>query len=144
MKIDEILGRKGHDVVTIGPDEKASAAVRLLVHHGIGSVIVEENGEILGILTERDILRLVDRDPERLATAEVRNLMTTEIIVSVPEDDVGYVMEIMTRNRVRHLPVVNAGSLRGIISIGDVVNAIRQDVEAENRYLREYVQGMVR
>jgi CBS domain-containing protein len=144
MKIREILGRKGHEVITIEPGRTVSDAVRLLVAHGIGSVVVVENDEILGILTERDILRQVDRDCAAVAHLEVRELMETELIVGVADDDVNYVMEIMTKNRIRHLPVVRDGSLEGLVSIGDVVNALRQSVESENRYMREYVQGMVR
>jgi CBS domain-containing protein len=144
MLIQEILARKGHDVVTIAPDRTIAHAVRLLVEHGIGSVVVTEGDEILGILTERDVLRQVDRDAQAIEKLEVRELMETKLIVGVPDDDVGYVMEIMTTNRIRHLPVVNNGSLVGMVSIGDIVNALRTSVESENRYLREYVQGNVR
>jgi CBS domain-containing protein len=144
MHMHEILGRKGHRVVTVGPGGTVADAVRLLVEHGIGSVVVTEGDEILGILTERDVLRLADRDPGELRTRRVEEVMTRDLIVAEPSDDVAYVMEVMTRNRIRHLPVLEEGQLRGLISIGDVVNALRNDVEAENRYLRDYVQGMVR
>jgi CBS domain-containing protein len=144
MKIRDILGRKGQGVVTVAPDRSVADAVRLLNQHGIGAVVVVEGGDVRGILTERDILRLVDRDPAALASRTVAETMTREVIVGLSDDDVSYVMEVMTRNRIRHLPVVEGGALRGIISIGDVVNALRQSVEAENRYLRDYVQDMVR
>lgn len=144
MKARNILDQKGHRVVTIGASRTVAEAVRLLVEHGIGSVVVMEGEDIAGILTERDILRLVDRSPETFATSQVDEVMTRDLIVAVPDDDVNYLMDVMTRNRVRHIPVVNDGSLWGLVSIGDVVNAVRRDAEAENRYLREYVQGMVR
>lgn len=143
MKIKEILGQKGRDVVTIGPGETIGKAIRLLVNHGIGSVVVNEGDSTVGILTERDILRLIDRDPEALSV-RVGDAMTTDLIVALPDDDVPYVMEVMTKNRIRHVPVMAHGEVRGIISIGDVVNALRRTVESENRYLRDYVQGMVR
>lgn len=70
--------------------------------------------------------------------------MTRDVIVAEADDDVAYLMEVMTRNRIRHLPVMEEGRLLGMVSMGDVVNTLRQDVEAENRYLRDYVQGVVR
>jgi CBS domain-containing protein len=147
MKIREILVRKGHEVVTIDPERTLAQAIRLLVTRGIGSLVVtggEGKEDIAGILTERDILRTVDREPDALLRRRVGEVMTQELIVAEPDDDVAYLMEVMTRNRIRHLPVVEGGRLRGMVSIGDVVNALRQDVEAENRYLRDYVQGVVR
>jgi CBS domain-containing protein len=144
MKIQDILARKGREVHTVGPKQTVTQAVRLLVTHGIGSLMVVESGEIRGIITERDILRLVDRDPSALATTKVEEAMTRELIVGVPRDGVPHVMDLMTKNRVRHLPVVEGGSLYGIISIGDVVNALRRDAESENQHLKQYVQGMVR
>ncbi len=143
MKISEILSRKGGQVVAVNPDSSVTTAIRLLVNHGIGSVVVKEGNEVVGILTERDILRLVDRDSGALTEATVSSAMTRDLIVALPSDDVGYVMEVLTKNRIRHLPVMEDGEIRGIISIGDVVNALRREVETENRYLRDYVQGMV-
>lgn len=147
MRIREMLERKGHAVVTIEPHRTIADAVRLLVDRGIGSLVVKEPGDqngIQGILTERDVLRLVHREPGALTLRSVSEVMTRELLVAEPEDDVGYLMEVMTRNRIRHLPVVHEGRLTGMVSIGDVVNELRRDVEAENRYLRDYVQGVVR
>lgn len=143
MKVSRILGRKGHEVVTIDPDSSVADAVHLLVERDIGSVVVTEE-TILGILTERDILRLADRDASRLDAISVKEAMTSDLIVAGPDDTVEHLMEVMTRNRVRHLPVVVEGRLQGLISIGDVVNALRRDAEEENRHLRSYVQGTVR
>lgn len=144
MKVDGILERKGRDVSTITPERTVAEALRLLVEHGIGSLMVLEGDETAGIITERDVLRLTDRDPELLATTRVEEVMTSDLIVAAPEDDLHRVMDVMTRNRVRHLPVVRDGSLQGIISIGDVVNALRRDAETENRHLKDYVRGLVR
>lgn len=141
MKIKEILGKKGSEVVTISPAEPVASAVRLLVNHGIGSVVVMDGDQAAGILTERDVLRMVDREPASLRETTVGDAMTRDLIVAVPTDDVSYVMEVMSRNRVRHLPIIDSGVVCGIISIGDVVNAMRREVESENRYLRDYVQG---
>ncbi|MBI4539699.1 MAG: CBS domain-containing protein [Gemmatimonadetes bacterium] len=144
MKVRDVLRVKGHNVVTITPDQTVLAAMRTLVERNIGSVVVMDGDDVAGILTERDALRLGARDPGGLANTRVRDAMTTDLVIGVPEDDLQYVMEIMTRNRIRHLPVLEEGRLIGILSIGDVVNALRTSVEAENRYLRDYIQGAVR
>lgn len=144
MKIRDILRTKGTDVILTSPEETVLAAMRTLVRHNIGSVVVEEEGEVRGILTERDVLRLGSRDPQLLSTTLVREAMTEELVVGLPDDDIHYAMAIMTENRIRHLPVVEEGRMRGIISIGDLVNACRQEAEVENRYLRDYIQGRTR
>jgi CBS domain-containing protein len=145
MKIKEILGQKGREVVTAHSTDSVASAVQSLVEHGIGSLVVlDDQDHIAGILTERDILRLTNRNPSALASTPVDEVMTRDLIVAVPSDDVHYVMDVMTRNRVRHLPVVEDDTLLGIVSIGDVVNVLRRNAEAENRYLKDYVRGLVR
>lgn len=144
MKIREILASKGSDVVTVDPDATVLEAMRVLVEHNIGSVVVVVDGEVEGILTERDVLRLGAEGPDRLASTRVRDAMTTDLVIAVPDDRIDYAMEVMTNNRVRHLPILEEGSLRGIVSIGDVVKASKNTVEAENRYLRDYIKGDMR
>jgi CBS domain-containing protein len=142
MQIADILRTKGSTVEVIEPDRPVSAAITLLVQHRIGALVVQAGDEVVGIISERDILRLADRDSARLAEIPVSRVMTRELVVGVPDDDISYVMEILTKNRVRHLPIISDNRLVGIVSIGDVVNAVRSGLEAENRYLREYVQGV--
>lgn len=143
MKIHDILQRKGRDVVTAGPGQSVLEAMRILVEHNIGSVVVTEADEIVGILTERDVLRLGSRDPSLLASTRVRAAMTTDLVIGVGDDDIHYVMNVMTENRIRHLPIVEEGALIGIVSIGDLVNACRREAEVENRYMRDYIRGRV-
>lgn len=149
MRIRDILDAKGYEVVTITPDRTVHEAMQKLVEHGIGALVVveeQEGAETVGIISERDVLRLGAEGADRLPATRVAEAMTgeEELVVGVLDDDLGYVMEIMTENRVRHLPIVDAGKLRGIVSIGDVVNASRQNMKAENRYLRDYIQGRAR
>lgn len=141
MKIRELLEKKGYEVVTVPPSLPFQEAMRLLVEHNIGSVVVSEDQVVQGILTERDVLRLAAKDPGAMASLKVEDIMTRDVVVGLPEDTVDYVMEIMTRNRIRHLPVVDDGWMQGILSIGDVVNALRTKVEVENRHMRDYIQG---
>lgn len=142
MRMRDILRVKGKDVVTISSDHTVMGAIRVLVEHDIGAVVVEEDDEIRGIFTERDVLRLAAAGAAVLRDTRVNEVMATEVVVGVEEDKVDYAMEIMTRNRIRHLPIVDEkGALIGLVSIGDVVNALRREVEAENRYLRDYIAG---
>jgi CBS domain-containing protein len=145
MRIRDILRTKGHEVITIAPDQTVLSAVRILSEYRIGALVVRNNGEVVGIISERDVLNLVAGDPARLSASLVEDVMTSNVIVGVPEDDLDYVMNIMTQNRIRHLPIVKeTGELAGMVSIGDVVNAVRRSVETENRHLKEYIQGVPR
>jgi CBS domain-containing protein len=153
MKIKDILDKKGAAVRTIGPDQTVTEAVSQLCAHRIGALVVlGAGGKIEGIITERDVLHecgeLIDRlsDPARSAasgTRRVRDIMTTSLIIGVPDDTVDYVMGVMTKNRVRHLPVVEDNKLIGIVSIGDLVNAVLRETTYENRVLMDYIHGAI-
>lgn len=141
MTIAAILSMKGDSVVTIGPDATVLEAMRLLMEHRIGGVVVVRDDAPVGILTERDVLRLGAEDPDQLATRTVESAMTRELITARPEEGLHRCMEVMTDNRIRHLPIIVDGKLAGIVSIGDVVNAARRAAEAENQQLRAYIHG---
>ncbi|MDX1568825.1 MAG: CBS domain-containing protein, partial [Longimicrobiales bacterium] len=136
MKIRDILGKKGRFVVTIPPDRTVLEAIRLLVEKNIGSVVVTNDDSIVGILTERDILRLTTDRHRELDRLLVSETMTSEVITATPDDEISHVMEVMTENRIRHLPVLEDHGLAGILSIGDVVNALRESVQSENQHLK--------
>ena len=142
MKIRDLLEEKGYEVVTVPGSFPLRDAMRLLVEHNIGSVVVARDKVVEGILTERDILRLAAADPKAMESMKVEEVMTKEVVVGLPDESVEYVMEIMTKNRIRHLPVVDDGWMQGILSIGDVVNALRKKVEVENHYMRDYIRGV--
>jgi CBS domain-containing protein len=141
MNVREILRSKSEPVVTIGPDASLHGAMRLLVEHNIGAVVVIEGGSIVGILSERDILRAGAADPASIVRGHVRDFMTRAVITAPESMELPQVMDVMTERRIRHLPVTRDGRLCGIVSIGDVVNALRQSIEAENRYLYAYIAG---
>jgi CBS domain-containing protein len=142
MKVKDILKDKGGKVATIGPEKTIYEAIKALVEKNIGSLLVmDENGAIAGIITERDILKECDRSFQMLNQTKVRDVMTKELIAASPDDDVDYVENIMTRNRVRHLPIIANKKLEGIISIGDIVNVMRGECTVENRYLKDYISG---
>ena len=125
MTIASLLARKGVKVVTIQPEHQIRQALALLAEHNIGAlVVVDGNARPVGILSERDIVRSAARD-EGVFTKTVSALMTKDVILGVPQDDLESVGRTMTDRRIRHLPVVDQRRLVGIISIGDVVKAQR-------------------
>ena len=141
MKIEEILHNKGHDVVTITETRSVLAAAQALVDHNIGGLVVTEGGRPTGIVTERDILRVTARSPGELDSIQVGAVMTRELITARPEDQLNELMDVMTQNKIRHLPILEGDRLIGIISIGDLVNACRVVAEEENSQLRQYIHG---
>lgn len=142
MKIEEILRNKGRDVVTITRSHSVLDAVRVLVERDIGALVVMNGHVLLGILSERDILRLIVQAPAELGSIRVGDVMTREVITASPQDKLRAMMDVMTENKIRHLPVMDGDRLDGIISIGDLVNACRVSAEAENSQLRQYIQGV--
>ncbi len=153
MRVADILRDKGTDVVTIEDHRTVHDAICMLNERRIGALVVKgEDGEINGIITERDILRecgercvrvLGSREPEESACPSlVRDVMTKNLIIGVPDDDLNYVMNVMTKNRIRHLPIVDGKELAGMVSIGDVVNAHVNETDFENRMLKDYIQGV--
>jgi CBS domain-containing protein len=123
MNIASILARKGSKIVTCRAQQSIRQALSLLAEHNIGAlVVVDDAGGAAGMLSERDVVREAARD-ERLFGRTVGEIMTRDVIVGVPEDDLRAVRHTMTERRIRHVPVVADGRLVGIVSIGDVVKA---------------------
>jgi CBS domain-containing protein len=132
MTVASLLARKGVKVVTIQPEHQIRQALALLAEHNIGAVVVVDPGaRPIGILSERDIVRAAVRDERGVFDKPVSALMTRNVIVGVPQDDLTSVGYTMTEKRIRHLPVVEQGRLVGIISIGDVVKAQRDHYQGE-------------
>ena len=140
MTVKAILESKGHDVVTLGPNEKLSEAIRLLAERRIGALVVT-NGDrkIVGIISERDVVRVIAKEGAAGLDLSVRQVMTPKVNICNENHTVHEVMEIMTRGRHRHLPVEKDGHLDGIISIGDVVKRRIEDVEREAEDIRSYI-----
>jgi len=141
MLVSDILSDKGKLVHTCAPDDSLADVVDLLVGHNIGSLVVMEEGEMVGIITERDILRASAATRGPLEFLTVRERMTRCPVVASVQHDVSDVMCVMTERRIRHLPVVEGGRLIGIISIGDTVKAQHDELCRENHYLKSYIQS---
>ena len=138
--VRDVLEKKGNAVVTVGPEKTIHEAIETLVAHGIGALVVTNaDGGVAGILTERDILRIVHAHPDRLGTATVEEFMSKDLVCGVPDDDLDYAMSMMTERRFRHLPVMDGDALAGIVSIGDVVKTMNSARAFEIRLLRDYI-----
>jgi len=131
MNIRHVLAQKGSQVYTVRPDQMVREALAILAARNVGAlVVVDREGRPVGIISERDIVRAAVSD-EQLFGRPVRQLMTRELIVASPEDDLRVVAHTMTERRIRHLPVVMGDRLVGIVSIGDIVKAQRDAYEGE-------------
>jgi CBS domain-containing protein len=138
MKVTSILKAKGSDVVTMRPDTPVEAVIRELRAKGIGAVVVSDDGaSVAGTLAERDIVHALALYGPRVLQLNASDIMVRRVVTCRPDDSVMHVMEQMTAHRVRHLPVVDGGGLRGIVSIGDVVKHRLDELETEANILRE-------
>ena len=141
MTIAAVLGSKGSAVETIGADDRLYDAVRKLGEKRIGALPVIEEGRIAGIMSERDVIYcLRDHGPEVLDWP-VSRVMSSPAITADPATDVLAALSVMTQRRIRHLPVVEGGELKGIVSIGDLVKHRMERIEAEAEAMRTYIQS---
>jgi CBS domain-containing protein len=131
MKVSRILSTKRREIITIQPHKLIREALAVLAEHNIGVlVVVDETGKLVGILSERDIVRQGAQD-ENLFERPVSEVMTRQVVTGVPQDDIAQVMHTMTERRFRHLPILKDGQLIGIISIGDIVKVQRDEYMGE-------------
>ncbi|MBS0529498.1 MAG: CBS domain-containing protein [Proteobacteria bacterium] len=140
MTVRAILSSKGHSVLSVEPDAKLSAAVKILSERRIGAVLVMSGTHIEGILSERDIVRVIGERGAAALDEPVSAVMTRKVISCRPSDTVASLMEVMTSGKFRHLPVVENDRLVGLISIGDVVKRRVSEYESEQEALRDYIK----
>jgi CBS domain-containing protein len=142
MNIKQLLDHKGHEVVQARPGENARVAMNRMIEKRVGSLLIVDAQEaLLGIVTERDILRRVVAIDQSLDDLSLSEIMTHDVMIVTPQDSLQRLMALMTQNRVRHMPVFEGSKLIGLISIGDVVNALLEKTEQENCFLRDYISG---
>jgi CBS domain-containing protein len=146
MTLKDILGAKGDTVYTISPDAPLEEVARTLVEHNVGSLVVCRRGDsgrdrLAGIITERDLLHCCALSETSWKETKVSEVMTTEVITGSPSDAVEEVMGLMTKRRIRHLPILSEGRLVGMVSIGDVVKAQHDRLAMENRFMKDYIRG---
>ena len=139
--VQHLLENKGRDLISIQPDASVLDAIKLMADKGIGSLVVTENDELKGIVTERDYARKVIIKGRSSKTTQVAEIMTVDVITASSDLTVNKCMTMMTEKKCRHLPVVDNGELVGMISIGDLVQAIISDQQEEIEQLEHYIAG---
>jgi CBS domain-containing protein len=139
--VKQLLGKKGSDVWTIGPEATVRDALQLMADKGIGALIVIQAGQIQGIFSERDYARKVALKDRQTADTAVREIMSTGVVTITPTQSVRECMALFTEHHFRHLPVVDQGRLAGLISIGDVVGTLLTDQQAHIDQLESYITG---
>jgi CBS domain-containing protein len=142
MTLRDILKIKGSQVHSIGLERTVLEAVNVLVDHRIGALLVRHpTGAVAGIISERDILGVCLHRGAELGRIRIRDVMTRDLIVCGLDDEVEHAMGLVTKNRVRHLPVMDGAQVVGMISIGDLVKANLDEAQYENHCLKEYIAG---
>jgi CBS domain-containing protein len=139
MRIADVLRAKGHAVATITPQTSVSGLLNELALHNIGAMVVVSPDGVIGIVSERDVVRRLHEYGADLLRRPVSDIMTSTVATCAPGDSVDSLSALMTRNRVRHVPVIDAGRLAGIVSIGDVVKTRMEELEAEQEQLQAYI-----
>ncbi len=142
MRINDVLRSKGDLVVTIAPERSVRELLDQLTEHGVGALVVSTDGStVQGIVSERDVVRRLQVVGADLLGQPVSDIMTADVHTAGPDTDIEDLMRLMTDRRFRHVPVVEAGSLVGIVSIGDVVKHRIDNLQAERDQLTAYITG---
>ena len=142
MRVADALRRKGSSVVTISRDRSVRDLLALLAEHGIGAVVVSDDGvSVDGIVSERDVVRRLNSDGDGILDGTVAEIMTADVHTCGPDATLDELMPVMTEHRVRHVPVLVDARLTGIVSIGDVVKHRMAEVQAERDQLTNYITG---
>ncbi|MCV7367052.1 histidine kinase [Mycolicibacterium duvalii] len=139
MRIADVLRNKGHSVATVTPETSVSGLLNELTVHNIGAMVVVSPDGVLGIVSERDVVRKLHEIGAELLLRPVSEIMTALVATCSPDDSVDSLAALMTTNRVRHVPVMVAGRLAGIVSIGDVVKTRMEELEHEHQQLQAYI-----
>ena len=142
MKIRDFLKIKSRSVITIGPDETVHTAIQKLVENKIGALpVCDARGTMLGIVSERDLLKECGQRSTAIKSTKVKDVMTKEVAVGILEDDLDYVTNIMTQKGIRHLPIMEGSKLVSIISARDVMEARLEACQVDVRHLSDYISG---
>ena len=139
--VKHLLDNKGRHIVSVAPDASVFDAIKMMAEKAVGSLVVMEDDELRGIITERDYARKVIVKGRSSETTTVAEIMTVEVLTASSSESVNDCMEVMTEKKIRHLPVVEDNRVIGMISIGDLVEAIIADQQEAIEQLEHYISG---
>lgn len=140
-KVEEILQQKGRDVWTISPDSTVFEALKLMAEKGVGALVVAQDDQVVGMMSERDYARKVILRDKASSSTKVKEIMTDKVYYVSLNHTTEECLMLMTRHNIRHLPVLENGRLVGLVSIGDVVKSVIGEQETEIRQLSDYITG---
>jgi CBS domain-containing protein len=141
MRISDVLRGKGDAVATVPPNTTVARLIAALARHNVGAMVVVEGDAVVGIVSERDIVRRLNEHGAELLGAPVSEIMTASVVTCAPTDSVDSLASTMTERRIRHMPVLVDGKLAGIVSIGDVVKSRITELESDREQLASYITG---
>ncbi len=142
MLVKEQLKTRNRDVITIDTETGIVEAMDVLIRNEISCLpVLAKADELVGIVTDKDIFKAIYEHQDGFSSIKVRELMATNLIIGVPDDDMDYVAGLMTKNDIRHVPIMDQQKLVGLISSSDIVKSHRKRIEIENRYLKMYMEG---
>ena len=139
--VQQLLDSKGREIISIVQDASVFDAIKLMADRAVGSLLVMDGDELQGIVTERDYARKVIIKGRSSESTPVADIMTTDLVTASADQSVNDCMTLMTKRRIRHLPVIVDGKVAGMISIGDLVQAIISDQQQEIEQLEQYISG---
>ncbi|MQA25510.1 MAG: CBS domain-containing protein [Micromonosporaceae bacterium] len=139
MRISDVLRHKGSDVATVPPTASVSDVAATLTEHNVGALVVVDGDAVVGIVSERDVVRQLHQRGGELLSAPVAHIMTASVVSCAVDDTVDDLAAVMTARRIRHMPVLTAGQLVGIVSIGDVVKSRIDQLETDRQQLEAYI-----
>ena len=141
MKVKDFLNIEKRPIITIGSNASIQAAIKKLVEHNIGALpVCDNNGNMLGIVSERDLLRECSQRNSAISKTKVKEVMTKEVAVGTVDDDISYIIDIMTKMKIRHLPIMKGLRLKSMISARDIVESQLEESKAQIRYLSDYTE----
>jgi len=142
MKVKDLLKDKKREIVTVEGSTDILTAMELLIKNKISCLpVLGYSGQLVGIISDKDIFHAIFENQDNFPSLKVSNLMTTDLLVGLAEDEIDYIGGVMTENKVRHIPIVEKDQLVGLISLGDIVKAEIKQMQIENRYLKLYMEG---
>ncbi len=141
MKIRDLIRDKGLEFIAVDSNATVDIAINKMVDRNIGAILVMEDGKLAGLFTERDVLRCWATKGENFCRIPIKEVMTKDLMIAEPDDEVNYAMTIMINKKIRHLPVIEKGKIISVVSIRDMVKAQVSNLQAEVHYLKDYITG---
>ena len=137
--VGELLNKKGHDVLSIPPDTMVYGAILKMAKYEIGALLVMDNENIVGVISERDYARKIILQGRSSKTTKVSEIMTSKVVYAEPDNSIEHCMSLMTQKHIRHLPILRESTIEGLVSIGDLVKEVISDQQQTIEMLRKYI-----